>query len=280
MAYPNDAAPPPSYRSRQDNDGQSRSRPSRSRRPSESDGTRRPANQHNRSGEDPAQQPSMPANASRSRNGARQPSYGNREDQSTSYGYSNQSSVALNVPQPFGNFDQQPPRRGRKDSSNGQHMKDMYEIPTLQSNTRQRQQQQQPSEPQSPPYSAVAPGSLGPSPGYGGHASGTHVTSNAPDIDMNAFFEELDAVRASMREMESSIAYIDQLHSRNMSGTAGEEVAAELEQASDAMRKLTNDLRKRVKGLQETTRIRTHGQAEQDRLVRKTQTEGLKNKYV
>lgn len=105
-----------------------------------------------------------------------------------------------------------------------------------------------------------------------------HVTSDAPDIDMNAFFEELDSVRESMREMEQYVTYIDQLHSRNMSGTAGDEVAAELENANDSMRKLTNSLRKRVKALQETTRIRTHGQAELDRLVRKTQTEGLKSK--
>ena len=104
------------------------------------------------------------------------------------------------------------------------------------------------------------------------------MTSDAPEVDMNAFFEELDSVRDSMREMEEYITYIDQLHSRSMSGTGGDDVAGELANANDGMRKLTNNVRKRVKALQETTRIRTHGQAEQDRQVRKTQTEGLKNK--
>lgn len=270
-------APPPSYRSRSNNDGEARSRPARSRRPSESNGSRRPAYQRTRSGDD-VRQPPMPASTSRSEAGTRQPSYGSREDQNASYGTNNQRSTALNSRQAYDNFDQEPAQRGRKDSSNGQNMNDMYEIPTLPKESRQRKHY--PDPPQSPPYSAVAPGSSGPSPGQPGNASGTHVTSDAPDIDMNAFFEELDSVRESMREMEQYITYIDQLHSRNMSGTAGDELAVELEQANDGMRKLTNNLRKRVKALQETTRIRTHGQAEQDRLVRKTQTEGLKNKYV
>lgn len=132
-------------------------------------------------------------------------------------------------------------------------------------------------EPQSPPYSSVAPGSAGPSSGAAG-AGGAQVTSNAPDIDMNAFFEELDSVRDQMKEMERFIGYLDQLHSRNLSGTNNEEAAAELQHASGEMRQMTNNLRVRIKDLQETTRIRTHGQAEQDRLVRKTQIEGLRNK--
>lgn len=216
---------------------------------------------------------------------SRQPSYGDREDQSAYYENSNQSSTALNSrsrvqQQSYGNFDQQPPSRSHKGSSNEDT--DTYEIPTLPkgsqvSRQRQQQQHQMPMEPQSPPYSSVAPGSSGPSPGYGGN-SATHVTSDAPEVDMNAFFEELDSVRDSMREMEEYITYIDQLHSRSMSGTGGDDVAGELANANDGMRKLTNNVRKRVKALQETTRIRTHGQAEQDRQVRKTQTEGLKNK--
>lgn len=160
----------------------------------------------------------------------------------------------------------------------------MYEIPTLSKGSSRQQPNRQPSynnntEPQSPPYSAVAPGSAGPSAGMNG-AGGAHVTSNAPDIDMNAFFEELDSVRDQIKEMEKFITYLDQLHSRNLSGTGGDQAVEELQNASAEMRQMSNGLRIRVKDLQETTRIRTHGQAEQDRLVRKTQIEGLRNRYV
>lgn len=289
-------APPPSYKSRhddgEDHDPRQQRRQQQQRRPSESS---RPDNnsrqrQRSRSGsQHPSRQqsghrddaPVPPSNS----NSRRQPSgsspYGSREDQNA-YHEHNQSSVALDTSsrrqQSYGNFDQQPPsstRNGRGKGSSAEQA-DMYEIPTLPKGSRQRQYSND-NQPQSPPYSARAPGSAGPSPGYNG-AGGAHVTSNAPEIDMNAFFEELDSVRDQIKEMDKFITYLDQLHSRNLSGTGGDQVVEELQNASAEMRQMTNNLRMRVKDLQETTRIRTHGQAEQDRLVRKTQLEGLRNR--
>lgn len=106
------------------------------------------------------------------------------------------------------------------------------------------------------------------------------VISNAPVVDMQEFFDEIGSLRSALQELQSQIAYLDQLHTRNLTGQQTEELAHELDRASSATRKLTNQLRKRVKGLQETTRIRTHGQAETDRQTRKVQIAAIRERYA
>lgn len=95
---------------------------------------------------------------------------------------------------------------------------------------------------------------------------------------MGAFFEEVESVRESLREMEECITHIDQLYSRTMLDMGNSDIAGELATANDVVRRLTSSSRNRIKALQETTRICTHGQAEQERLARKAQTDSLKQK--
>lgn len=260
---------PPSY-DRQQQQGQGRRRPSQ--------GGRRNTNNDNDGGDyyanydnpPPSQQqqrqqypPQPTTNSTNPRrantnnyNNTTSPPYGGREDAVNSYYEKNQSSVALNSNSASNSANKGRSGNGSNNSRNNYQEENSYEMQL----------------PSSPPYSANAPGAAGI------RASGGQVISDAPEIDMSAFFEELDDVRNQVKEMEQHISYLDQLHSRNLQGTGGEQVQVELQQASEAMRKLTNKLRKRIKSLEETTRIRTHGQAEQDRQVRKTQNEGIKNK--
>jgi len=122
----------------------------------------------------------------------------------------------------------------------------------------------------------------GPSPKAQSYASTPQQTpqqpSNAPQISMTDFFDELGSVRQSMKELERYIGYLDQLHSRNLNGNGGEDTAYELEQCTADTRQLTGDIRGRIKALEETIRVRTHGQAENDRQTRKVQIYAVKEK--
>jgi len=279
-------APPPSYKSRHEDDTNN-NRETRRRANSRSNTDERNRGYDSRRQQQQQQQrslyppddnvPSMPEPQLQDRYSP----YGGREDQRDPHFARNQSSVALNTrpsdyrqqrqqePQRYGNFDQpdvKDSKRGKRTKQDSQQ--EEYEIPTLSKGSRQQQQQ-----PLSPPYSARPSNAATPS------AAG-NVISDAPEVDMSAFFEELDAIRDSIREMDEYVTYLDQLHSRSLTGSGGDGSGNGLQDASSAMRKLTNTIRKRIKALQETTRIRTHGQAEQDRQVRKTQIEGLKNKFL
>jgi syntaxin 1B/2/3 len=193
--------------------------------------------------------------------------YGGRQDNEAGYYERNASSAALNDDDGYSQ------KSRSKASLHGYGAQpDTYEIPSLPKSSNNYPSHQQPQ------FSPSTPRSNG---GAGQHASippGAQITSNAPQVDMPSFFNEIDEVRDSFRELEQAIVYLDQLHSRNLQGTGSEETQYELEQAADQTRQQTAQLRQRIKALQETTRIRTHGQAEDDRLVRKAQIESLRNK--
>lgn len=184
--------------------------------------------------------------------------YGARQDDTAGYYEKNASSVALND--------------------------DGYK----QKSGKPRQLVGQTGQPETYEISALSHGSQGirspttPMSGRQGSTieRGLPVTTNAPQIDMPAFFNEIDDVRQTFRELESQIVYIDQLHSRQLQGQGGDAVSYELEEATARTRQTTSDLRKRIKELQETTRIRTHGHAEQERQVRKAQIESVRVRFL
>lgn len=186
----------------------------------------------------------------------RQDDYGKREDDSARYYEKNASSVALH---------EDGYKQGKSRQLVGYNgQPETYEIPTL---SHGGQGHRSPTTPMSGRQGSTI-------------ASGQQVTTNAPQVYMPAFFNEIDSVRETFRELESQIQYLDQLHSRQLQGSGSEEVSYELEQTTAQTRKTTSDLRKRIKDLQETTRIRTHGQAEQERQVRKAQIESVRVRFV
>lgn len=184
--------------------------------------------------------------------------YGDREDDSARYYEKNASSVALHD----NGYQQKSGKSRQLAGYNGQP--DTYEIPTL---AHGGQGHRSPTTPMSGRQGSTI-------------ASGQQVTTNAPQVDMPAFFNEIDSVRDAFRGLESQIQYIDQLHSRQLQGSGSEELDYELEQATANTRRTTSELRKRIKDLQETTRIRTHGQAEQERQVRKAQIESVRVRFL
>lgn len=186
--------------------------------------------------------------------------YGSRQDNTAGYYEKNASSVALHM-----DDRDRKQKSGRSRQLVGQGgQPEMYEIPTL---SHGGQGVRSPTSPMSGRQGST----VGP---------GQQVTTNAPQIDMPSFFNEIDSVRQVFRELESQIQYIDQLHGRQLQGQGSEDLSHELEQATAQTRKTTSDLRKRIKALQETTRIRTHGQAEQERQVRKAQIESVRVKFL
>ena len=195
--------------------------------------------------------------------------YGGRQDNEAGYYERNASSAALNDDDGYSQ------KSRSKASLHGYGAQpDTYEIPSLPKSSNNYPSHQQPQ------FSPSTPRSNG---GAGQHASippGAQITSNAPQVDMPSFFNEIDEVRDSFRELEQAIVHLDHLHSRNLQGTGSEETQYELEQAANQTRQQTAQLRQRIKALQETTRIRTHGQAEDERLVRKAQIESLRNTCV
>jgi len=190
--------------------------------------------------------------------------YGAREDDSAYY-EKNASQVALATgygdPEKFKSY---PPQQGKTRNLTGyQANPETYQIPVLHKDSQGRQI----------PLNHVP---ATPSPAL----NDSNIVSNAPVIDMNEFFDEIGSIRSAFRELENHISYLDQLHSRNLTGSGGDEVVEELEQVADQTRKLTNNLRNRIKDLQETTRIRTHGQAEQERQNRKAQIGAVREKFL
>ena len=171
-------------------------------------------------------------------------------------------------------YDEKKEERGYIDQGYppGQHQ--TYSIPALPRGQRQQggdlKAPQQATRQQSY-YSPAQPGTpRGP--------NGEKVTTDAPEYDMSAFFDEIQSIRSGFRDLEQHVSWLDGLHSRALNASGSPEAEEELQQAADQTRKLTNSLRQRIKDLQETTRIRTHGQKESDRQTRKVQVSAVREK--
>lgn len=204
-----------------------------------------------------------------------QDQYGSRNDDR--YYQQNASSAALNEedesPYDEKQDDQSYVTSGYPPQSRGNTQHQTYEVglPRGQSQPQPQRRSMQHSAPMG--YSNSVPQTPA-------AAQGANVVTDAPQIDMSSFFEEIQSVRDSFRTLEQYIGMLDQLHSRSLNTSGAAEAEAEREQVAVETRKLTNSLRQRIKDLQETTRIRTHGQAETDRQTRKVQITGLKEKWV
>ncbi|KAL7008051.1 hypothetical protein EMMF5_002233 [Cystobasidiomycetes sp. EMM_F5] len=204
-----------------------------------------------------------------------QDQYGSRNDDR--YYQQNASSAALNEedesPYDEKQDDQSYVTSGYPPQSRGNTQHQTYEVglPRGQSQPQPQRRSMQHSAPMG--YSNSVPQTPA-------AAQGANVVTDAPQIDMSSFFEEIQSVRDSFRTLEQYIGMLDQLHSRSLNTSGAAEAEAEREQVAVETRKLTNSLRQRIKDLQETTRIRTHGQAETDRQTRKVQITGLKEKFL
>ena len=219
--------------------------------------------------------PSVPSNHEivRQRQPPRQQqpqSYGERMDDSAYY-EKNASQLALNQSYED-NYSEKykgyPPQSGGKQRNltSYQANPQSYTIPVLPKNDQRQDSRAQQAW---PPASLASP-----------NLNSANVTSNAPVVDMADFFEEIGSIREAFKDLENHISYLDQLHSRNLSGNGSEEVVQELQSTANQTRKLTNVLRNRIKALQELTRIRTHGQAEQDRQTRKIQIGAVRERFL
>ena len=183
----------------------------------------------------------------------------------------NASAVALNDEYDDGYGDKYkgyPPTSGGKQRnlSQFQGQPETYVIPTLPKSDQRQGSRSQQSQP------PISTGSPAPSAG--------NVTSNAPVVDMGEFFDEIASIRTAFKDLDKHISYLNHLYSRSLSGNGGDEIQYELDQTTNETRTLTNSLRYRIKALQELTRIRTHGQAEQDRQIRKVQIGAVRERFL